>query len=162
MSHRTKACTFAIVAVAACAGGCKREAKTYDTTVEVMQVQRFGSDPKVPGLMDLELKFSDCPGDARRLVRADKAFSACAGAIKEKDKLPAKVTQKWNPERGNYRSDIVSIGACELKVDPKEEANYEMVQVCTDLQATGATVGVHCDRTRPPSLTDKCPFLKRD
>jgi hypothetical protein len=96
------------------------------------------------------------------LIRADKAFAECAGPLKAHDKLPATVTLAWNAERGAYRSEIVKLGACAVKVDPKEEANYEMVQVCTDLQATGATVGVHCDRTRPKDLVAKCPWLRRN
>lgn len=141
---------------------CSSKPTVFDTNVEVIQVQRFGQDPKAPGLLDLELKFADCPGDARRVVRADKGFSQCIGAVKAGDKLPAQVTHAWNADRGSYRSDFVKIGACPIKVDPKEDANYEMVQVCTDLQATGVTVGVHCDRSRPKELTQKCPWLRRN
>ncbi len=117
---------LAWLALGACALGCSGKPVTYETKVQVVQVQRFGSQGG-PGLMDLELKFSDCPGDARRVVRADKTFTQCA-----------------------------------IKPDPKEEANYELVQVCTDLQATGVTVGVHCDRTRPKELVAKCPWLRRN
>lgn len=140
--------------------GCEKT-QTFETTVEVLQVQRFGQDPKAPGLMDLELRYAECPGDARRLVRADKAFSACIGPVKAGDKLPTKVTLAWNAERGSYRSDLLQVGSCAIKVDPKEDANYESVQVCKDLVATGATVGVRCDRTRPAELVAKCPWLRR-
>lgn len=134
--------------------------KSYDTTVEVVHIQRFG-DGKTPGLVDLELKFPDCGGDARRLVRLDKTFAACAPSIKDGDKLPASLTLRWNSEKGSYRSDFTKIANCAAKADPKDEANYELVQVCSDMQATGSVVGVHCDRTRPKELIAKCPFLRR-
>ncbi len=152
---------LAWLALGACALGCSGKPVTYETKVQVVQVQRFGSQGG-PGLMDLELKFSDCPGDARRVVRADKTFTQCIGAIKAGDQIPATVSHAWNAERGNYRADFTKIGACAIKPDPKEEANYELVQVCTDLQATGVTVGVHCDRTRPKELVAKCPWLRRN
>lgn len=143
--------------------GCGEKAKKFDTTVEVLQVKRFGKDPKAPTLMDLEVKFDACPGDVRRVVRADKDFAACATSkLKAGDKVPAQVDFKWSSERSNYRSDFVSIAGCPVKLDPKEEANYEMVQVCEDMKATGATVGVHCDRTRGPALVAKCPWMKRE
>jgi hypothetical protein len=153
---RIVAVTFVSAVVVA---ACKEAPRTYDTTVEVLQVQRFGA---AGGLMDLELKFADCPGDARRVIRTDKAFVQCIGAIKAGDKVPAQVTHAWSAERASFRSEVVKVGACPLKADPKEEANYEMVQVCSDLQATGVTVGVHCDRTRPAQLVAKCPWLRRN
>ena len=134
--------------------------QNYDTNVEVIHIQRFG-DGKAPGMVDLELKFSDCGGDARRLVRLDKTFAACAPNIKDGDKLPATLTMSWNGEKRSYRSDIIKLANCAAKIDPMDEANYELVQVCTDMQATGSVVGVHCDRTRPKELIAKCPFLRR-
>lgn len=136
--------------------GCGEAPRTYETKVRVLQAQRVGGE-----LLDLELKFSECPGDARRVVRADHAFVLCAGAIKAGDELPASLSHGWNAERGSYRAEFTKIGACVIKPDPTEEANYELVQVCTDLKATGATVGVHCDRTRPKELIAKCPWLRR-
>lgn len=139
--------------------GCERP-KTYETNVELVAVQRFG-DGKAPGLMDLELRFGECGGDVRRVIRLDKAFSQCAPRLKVGDKMPVTMTMSWNSEKGSYRSDVVKIGTCPVKADPQEAANYELVQVCTDLQSTGAVVGVRCDRSRPKELIDKCPFLRR-
>jgi hypothetical protein len=46
--------------------------------------------------------------------------------------------------------------------DAKEAANYEISSVCTEVQTTGAVVGVRCDRSRPKALLEKCPFLRRN
>lgn len=148
----------ALVVLGLVAVGCK---KPLSATVkaEVLQVQRFG-DGKAPGLMDLEIKF-DCPGDARRLMRLDKTFDECAGDFKAGDKLDIEVESIWSSDKGSYRTEVKRIGNCPVKLDAKEEANYEMVQVCTDLKASGVTVGVTCDRTRPPELLAACPFLRR-
>jgi hypothetical protein len=138
--------------------GCHGKAREYTTTVELLQVQRFAT----ASVMDIELKYAECPGDARAVLRADKAFGQCIGPVKAGDKLPATVKHAWSAERASYRGEITKIGACELKIDPKEEANYEMVQVCSDLEATGVVVGVHCERSRPAALIKKCPWLQRN
>jgi hypothetical protein len=133
--------------------------KTYSTTVEVLQVERFGESP--PNQVGLELRYSDCPGDARRVIRADKAFAQCAPNIKEGDKLKAEIATSYVSERGAWRSDITKLGDCAMKLDPKEEANFEMVQTCTEIKTTGSVVGVRCDRTRNKDMVTKCPWLKR-
>lgn len=138
---------------------CHEGPLTSQVQVEIVQVQRFG-DGKTPGLMDLELRF-DCPGDARRVMRLDKTFSECGGALKAGDKLEAEVVSTWSSERGVYRTEVTRIGSCPVKVDPKEEANYEMVQSCSELKATGVTVGVTCERQRTPEQLAACPFLRR-
>ncbi|AKV01267.1 hypothetical protein AKJ09_07930 [Labilithrix luteola] len=142
--------------------GCDKP-KHYTTTVQLAQLQRFGQT--TPGskasIMDLELKFVDCPGDAMKLVRADKAFGECAANFKSGDKLEAELVSTYSSERGGYRNEVVRIGSCPLKMDPKEEANYEMVQTCRDLEATGVVVGVHCDRQRSKELVAKCPWFRR-
>jgi hypothetical protein len=145
------------VALSACS-----KPKTYTTQVVVEQVQTFGSaSGGMPSLMDLDIKFVDCPGNQHRIMRGDKAFSACGGKIKKGDKLTAEILFTYAAERDQYRSEVVKLGDCPVKLDPKDEANYEMVQTCTDLTASGATVGVHCDRTRNKALVEKCPWYKR-
>lgn len=152
---------LASLTVLAALAGCKGKPKTYETRMDLLQVQRLGQDETNPSVIDLEMRFADCPGDARKLVRGDKAFASCIAGVKAGDKLEATVVHAWNAERGNYRSDITKLGACPLAIDPKDEANYEMTQVCTDLKATGLPVGVRCDRTRPDELLTKCPWLRR-
>jgi hypothetical protein len=135
--------------------------QTYHTTVELTRVHAFGKDPKAPGMMDIELRYSECPGDARKLIRGDKEFAKCALGLKKGSKVPVDVVSVYNSERGAYRSDIVKIGDCPIKTDPKDEANYEQIEECTDLKMSGGVAGVHCDRTRNPALVAKCPWLKR-
>ena len=152
-----------VLAVSLSSAGCGEKPAKYTTTVEIVGVQRLGGqDPKAqPGMMDLELKYSECPGDARRVIRGDKTFSQCGAKFKKGDKVPADVMLTYSSERGQYRSELVRLDDCEVKLDPKEEANYETVQDCKDLVSSGAVVGVHCDRTRNAELVAKCPWLKR-
>ncbi|MET0595918.1 MAG: hypothetical protein ABW133_24675 [Polyangiaceae bacterium] len=144
--------------------GCGEKPQKFTTTVEIVGVQRLGGnqDPKAPPpMMDIELKYSDCPGDARRVMRGDKTFSQCGAKFKKGDKVPAEIVLSYSSERTQYRSELVRLDDCEVKLDPKEDANYETVQDCKDLMASGAVVGVHCDRTRNAALVAKCPWLKR-
>jgi hypothetical protein len=157
---------FAGVLLVPLAGaGCGEKPTKYTTMVEIVGLQRLGGqshDPKAaPGMMDLELKYSDCPGDARRVIRGDKTFGQCGAKFKKGDKVPADLVLSYSTERGQYRSELVRLDDCEVKLDPKEDANYETVQECKDLVSSGAVVGVHCDRTRNDALVAKCPWLKR-
>jgi hypothetical protein len=155
---------FALLLVLPALLGACNKPKHYTTTVEVLQVRRFGQvDPKTGGgqTTDLELRYADCPGDARRIMRGDKAFGACASQLKVGDRLEAEVVLAYSSERGMYRNELVRLGSCAVKLDPKEEANYEMVQECRDVVASGAVVGVHCDRQRSDAMLAKCPFLRR-
>jgi hypothetical protein len=140
--------------------GCESP-KHFTTTLEIVQVEQFKDERGQLEKLGLELRYADCPGDARRIVRADKAFAACAGPLKSGDKIAAELVSTWQSDKGSYRSDIVKLGTCAMKQDPKEEANYEMVNTCTDVVTTGAVVGVRCDRTRSKELVDKCPWLRR-
>jgi hypothetical protein len=139
------------------ASGCNKP-KHYTTTVEVLQARHFGQGT---GMVDLELRYLDCPGDARRIMRGDKTYAACAPSIKAGDKLPAELVLKYSSEKGSYRSDLVHLGDCPVTLDPKDESNYEIFQDCQDLVASGATVGVHCNRQRDDNLIAKCPWLRR-
>jgi hypothetical protein len=144
--------------------GCKAGPKRYTSNVELMQVKAFGQQAAAgsPSFMDLELKFVDCPGNARRVIRGDKAFSACGKKLKAGDKVPAEVEVAYSAERGTYRDTIVKLADCEVKLDPKDEANYQMVENCSDLKASGMVVGVHCDRGRTKELVEACPWFRRD
>lgn len=156
--------TLVLAPILLCLLPACRRSKTFSTKVELTRVYPIGRDPKAPTLMDVELRYSECPGDARKLVRGDKEFAACAlGKLKTGMKdVPVEVVQSWNAERGNWRGDVVQIGGCAIKADPKDEANYERIEVCSELKVTGVAVGVTCDRKRGPALVEKCPWLRRD
>lgn len=142
---------LAAIATLACDAGRKDL-----TTVEVLQAERLPGDQ-----LSLEIKYVACPGDARRVVRLDRDFTACAGHVHAGDKMEAEIATRWVPDRSVYRSEIVRLGSCAVKLDPAEEANYERVQICRDVVTTGAVVGVRCERTRSKELLDKCPWLRR-
>lgn len=150
----------AVLVLALGLAGCE-DKKTYATTIEIVQVERFGAAGDAAGTIDIELRYAECPGDGRRVIRADEELARCAPALKAGDRVPAKIVARYVPDRGSYRSDIVELAGCKVKLDPKEEANYEMVQTCTELKTTGTVVGVHCDRTRNEDLVAKCPWLRR-
>lgn len=141
--------------------GCESP-KRYTTTMEVVQIEPL-ADPTGSGIatVALELRYAECPGDSRRILRADRSYATCASGVKAGDKLEAEMVATWQSERGSYRTDFVRLGTCALKQDPKDEANYEIVQTCSDIVATGAVIGVRCDRTRSKELVQKCPWLRR-
>jgi len=142
---------------------CHAKAQRYDTRVEILSARTMGGQhgKAAPSLVEFEMRFVDCPGDVRRVVRGDKVLAACAGGLKVGEKVAAAIDFSYDRERENYRGDLVKLGPCDVKLDPKEEANYETVQVCRDLKASGVVVGVHCDKKREGELVEKCPWLRR-
>ena len=104
---------------------CAKKQQTYHTTVELTRVHPFGKDPKLPVMMDVELRYSECPGDSRKLIRGDKEFAKCALGLKTGAKVPVDVVSTYSPERGVFRSEIVKIGDCPIKTDPKDEKLFE-------------------------------------
>lgn len=139
---------------------CQEKPQRFSTQVEVMQVRTFGAATG-PKMADVEVKYADCPADARQIMRLGKDFSECGQALEPGEKLPADVVLSWNSERRLYRSEVVRLGKCDVKLDAKDEANYQSVESCSDVKLTGVVVGVRCDRTRGPELVAKCPWLKR-
>ena len=153
--------SLAVVAALGCGVACKEKPKHFSTTVEVMQVRTFGAAAG-PKLTDLELKYTTCPADARQVMRVGKEFSECGTKLKVGDKLKAEVVLSWNAERGFYRNELVHLGECAVKLDPKDEANYQMVEACAESKASGVVVGVRCDRGRSEALLAACPWLRRN
>jgi hypothetical protein len=141
---------------------CHGKPQRFDTQVELLSTRTMGGGQgKAPSLIEMQLRFVDCPGQVHRVMRGDKALAACAGGMKAGDKVTATMEMSYDTERENYRDEVVKLGSCEVKLDPKEDANWESVQVCKDLMATGVAVGVHCDKKREGELIAKCPWLKR-
>ena len=156
------ASSLAVVAALVCGvAGCKAKPQRFSTTVEVMQVRTFGAVAG-PKLTDLELKYATCPADARQIMRVGKEFSECGSKLKVGDKVKADVVLSWNAERGTYRNELVHLGDCDVKLDPKDEANYQMVEACSEAKASGVVVGVRCDRGRSEALLAACPWLRRN
>ena len=145
------------------APACHQKAERFDTKVEILSARPMGSQhgKVAANLIEFEMRFVDCPGEVKRVVRGDKALASCAGAIKKGDVVPASIDFSYDRERENYRGELVKLGSCDVKLDPKEDANYETVQVCRDLKASGVVVGVHCDKKREGELVEKCPWLRR-
>lgn len=131
--------------------------KHYTTTLDVLHVQTFGDG----GMVELEARYSECPGDARRVMRIEKQHADCLHGIAKGQQHKAELVTAYSADKSAYRSDIVKIDECPIVLDPKEEANFETFQLCSDLKASGAAVGVHCDRRRSDEVIAKCPFLKR-
>jgi hypothetical protein len=151
--------TFALLALGL--AGCRRAAR-YQTEAELVRVHAFGRDARDPGLMDVELRYAACPGEAHEMLRGGRAFAACARRFQPGDRVTAEVLHTYDPERGVYRSEVTRLGGCEVTPDPKDEANYEVVESCSDLKASGAVVGVVCNRRRDQALLDRCPWLRRN
>jgi hypothetical protein len=150
--RRVKRLALTLPLLVSCNGGRKE----YDTTVEVTQVRQFGGDAITT---DLELRFVACPGNARKQMRVPSQYHDCVKKLSVGDEVSAHIEHFYQSERGFYRNILTQLGDCSVKVDQQDEANYDTVESCTELKASGMVVGVHCDRTRNDELVAACPWL---
>ncbi len=140
---------------------CSSKAKIYDTSVELVRLEVIRADDQGnPLTVDVEMSFEQCPGEQRKTIRGDKFFSACILKHKTGEKVPAKIEHALN-EHGEMTPQIVGLAGCERKLDPNDEASFEVVQVCTDLVVNSVKVGFHCDRRPTKELLEKCPWFRR-
>lgn len=147
------------IAVALGFSACHDDTRTFTTTVEIVHVRRFG---QAPPMTDLEVRFTACPGNARKVMRAPREFSGCGSTLAVGQEVEAVVELKYDAERRRHRDTIVRLGGCPLALDDEDAANYQSVENCTELVHSGMVVGVHCDRRRSPELLATCPWFRRD
>ena len=139
---------------------CNRD-ETFTTNVELVDIEHFGDSPENAKQVNFEMRYADCPGENRRVLRGDRELAACTKDLKEGAKVPMVIVSKYQSDKGGYRSEVIALAGCPVKMDGKDDANYERTALCTDVKTTGAVVGVHCDKSRPKDLVAKCPFLRR-
>ncbi|MCS6899589.1 MAG: hypothetical protein RMJ98_07735 [Myxococcales bacterium] len=140
--------------------GCREKSPTYKTTVTLLHVHPFGSDPQAPTMVAVEFAYSDCPGNSRQLVRGDKTFAQCSRGWKIGDRLPAEIKHVYLEELAEYQSDVIKLGACPIQVDLRDEANYETIEECKEILASGSVVGVRCHHHLSDDAIAKCPWLR--
>jgi hypothetical protein len=140
--------------------GCARSGKTYDTEVEILRLEVIRADEQGnPLTVDVEMQFEKCPGDQRKTIRGDKTFAACILKHKAGEIVPAKLSHDMD-DHGELRPHILGLAGCEHRIDPNDEAAFEVVQVCTDLVVNSVKVGFHCDRRPSPQLLAACPWFR--
>ncbi|MBX3262322.1 MAG: hypothetical protein KF782_21750 [Labilithrix sp.] len=150
----------ATLVAGAAAGGCHRP-KHYETTVEITRVSVVRKDESnKPLVLDVEVAYSECPGEQLEVVRGGLEFAPCAGKLKVGDKVKVGIDHEWTDE-GHYKWTIRTLGECSRVPDPNDEASYALVRECEDLTVNGARVGFQCKYIPERGLVDKCPWFQR-
>jgi hypothetical protein len=130
----------------------------FDTNVELARVEvvKTGGGRWV----DVELEYSDCPGEQREIFQADSAFADCLAKYKPGEKVPASIV--WSQEAdGHFDSEVEKVGDCARKRDALDERSYEVVHECQDIVVNGVNVGFRCVRKPTQDLLCKCPWFRR-
>jgi hypothetical protein len=149
---------FGCVGLLVAASSCKQKPQTFETTVELARTEVVST--AAGRWVDVELEYSDCPGEQSEIFQADSAFADCITKHKPGEKLKASIV--WSQEAdGHYDSEVESIGECHRKRDALDERSYEVVHECKDLVVNGVNVGFRCVRKPSPELLAKCPWFKR-
>jgi hypothetical protein len=140
---------------------CSKKPTTYQTKVTLKTVEVVArSAAGAPTIIEINVEYPDCPGEQLETLQGNAEFSKCALKYKAGEVIPA--TIEWGPtDYGHYDSEIIQLGDCPRKRDPRDARSYEVVQECTDVIVNGVKAGFHCDRKPNKELLDKCPWFAR-
>jgi hypothetical protein len=140
---------------------CEKPPRTFETKVTLKSVAVVAREKGgAPQIVEVEVEYPECPGEQLETLQGNAEFTKCAAKFKVGDTLPA--TVDWGPtDFGHYDSEIVRIGDCPRKRDPRDARSYEVVQECTDVIVNGMKAGFHCDRKPNKDLLEKCPWFAR-
>ena len=149
-----------VVVLFAC--GCHSGNKSYQSRVEMTRFDVVHRDDAgTPLTGDIELEWTDCPGEQREITRGNQAFVECMAKYKPGDQLPVQVDWGWDAPSEQYDWDITKVGDCTRPPEAHDEASFDMVQECETLKEQGVPVGFHCSRVPKHELLEKCPWFRR-
>ncbi len=140
---------------------CETKPKYFDTKVTLKSVEVVARDAKnEPQIIEVQVEYPDCPGEQLETLQGNVEFTRCALKYKVGDEIGAQI--EWGPtDYGHYDSEIVKLGDCPRKRDPRDARSYEVVQTCADVMVNGVKAGFHCDRKPTEELLGKCPWFAR-
>lgn len=158
MLHRSLALAASALLVAA----CSEQPKRYASEVQIGRIDVVHRDAKQkPVTMDVEVEWTQCPGEQREVVRGDAAFAECMQKHPLGAKLPVVVDWQREPN-GRYDWDILEIGGCKRVPEGHDDSSFEMVQECETLKEHEEPVGFRCNRVPHKELLAKCPWFRRN
>ena len=142
----------AAIALCALLGGCEKKAHNFETKVTVQSVEIVARDKAgTPQIVEVNVEYPDCPGDQLETLQGNAEFTTCFAKYKVGEVLPA--TIEWAPtDFGHYDSEIIHIGDCSRRRDPRDARSYEVVQECTDVVVNGVELGGGSIRIHQPDV----------
>ncbi len=150
-----------VAALALLALSCEAKPKYFDTKVTLKSVEVVARDAKnEPQIIEVQVEYPDCPGEQLETLQGNVDFTRCALKYKIGEEVAAQI--EWGPtDYGHYDSEIIKLGDCARKRDPRDARSYEVVQSCADVNVNGVKAGFHCDRKPTKELLGKCPWFAR-
>jgi hypothetical protein len=155
---RSRACVLSAVCGLTLLVACSHKNETFTTHVEISRTQVVTTG--AARAVDVELEYSDCPGEQREIFQADATFADCLTQYKIGEKVEAQIIWQQMPD-GHFDSEVDKVGTCPRKRDAQDERSYEIVHECHDIIVNGMNIGFHCDRKPTPELLSKCPWFRR-
>lgn len=155
---RPAAALLALVALAGCARSRRYHSRVEVVRVDARRMERTSGRPRV---LDVELRYVDCPGKQTEVIRGGQDFARC---FFERNPVGARVAVEvdHHPTRdGEWEWDVVSVGGCARPPDHEDEASFETVQECRDVMAYGQRIGFRCERIPQRELLVRCPWFRR-
>lgn len=149
-----------VAVVAACASAC-HATHEYETEVRVERSHVVYRDENGRALTaDLEVAYTECPGEQLETVRGDEEFSACISKFPVGAAVKMRIVHRWAAE-GHYVWEVVQVGDCRRQVDASDEASFSQIRECSEWRVNGAVVGFECRVAPRKELVRACPWFAR-
>lgn len=138
---------------------CGHKAESFETKAKLIRTYVNRKDEAGnPVVTDVEVQFTTCPGDIRKIIRGGGTFAKCITDKKPGEEMSA--TMHHSLQRsGHYRATVVSLGGCERTPDPTDTRSYDSLRICKELKTDGILVGFHCEIGSSEELVKACPFF---
>jgi hypothetical protein len=151
-----------VVAAAAAlsATTCAHRPQVFTSKGTVVRFDIIRRDPAgVPLTADLDIEWSECPGEQREVQRVDAKFIACFQKHKVGENLPLEVL--WSDEGWQLDWDVTKVGDCARAPEPDDDVSFDMVHECTPEIEQGQEIGFKCNREPSGELLKACPWFRR-
>lgn len=155
---KTTILTFVALAAALSTLSCGEKEKKYESKAKIVRTYVNRKDEAGnPVVTDVELQFTACPGDIRKVIRGGGPFAKCITEKKAGEELPVSLT--FGLKRGGHHTArVTNVGGCERIPDLTDSRSYDSFRTCTELKTDGILVGFHCEVGQTPDLVKACPW----
>lgn len=139
-----------------CAGG---KEQSFEAKAKVIRTVVNRKDAAgIPVVTDVELAFTSCPGEIKKLLRGGGEFAPCIAKVPAGTELSVKLVTAMK-RNGRRAARVVQVGDCKREPDPTDSRSYDTVRICEKTETDGIVVGFKCETQPTPAVLEACPWL---
>ena len=138
---------------------CGGKEQAFESKVKIIRTYVNRRDASgTPIVSDVEVQYTACPGDVRKVLRGGGSFAKCISEKKPGEEVSINMKRALK-RNGRYSARVVNIGGCERTPDPTDSRSYDSFRDCKEVKADGILVGFHCDVGTTDELAKACPWF---